>query len=426
MILSISLLVSPVAGSPVRAAAGDVDNGWAGSGTASIPTPVVGVDATYADVVALPGGKVLAAGLDTAVPRIIISRFLADGTPDPTCDGDGTYLDVSGRAANALAVKAMRDGRFVVFGIYDDLNNIPPSGLIARFTADCRPDPTFGDGGFLRVVRDQGVTFLDGELASNGSIVAAGSTVVGPASASDPGTRWLVAKFSSSGAPVTTFGDGGIWVSGASHMGVINGVSLDASGRVVFVAASLGSDTGPSRVVVGRLNKNGRLDRTFGRGGTFTDTAGGSLFPTDILTRADGSAVVSAVARPSGEPGSGFIVCVTSAGRPDRKCGRKGLRAVPGISGGDHYLSAITSDRAGRILVSGSIYVGGSFVSMTARFTARGAFDRTFGQSGVILRYSGFTIPRGITVQANGRILLAGGAVETGTQLKPSVSRLMG
>src|SRR5205823_4228888 len=134
---------------------------------------------------------------------------------------------------------------------------------LARFSANGAPDPSFGTNG--RVV--PALTNVNFELSSiivnaDGTFFVSGSRYTGAAEVP------FVAKFTSAGLPVATFGANGVASLDLLPMGVgISGSAIDGSGRILITSTT--PDAGPEHndLFVTRLTSAGAIDATFGAGG---------------------------------------------------------------------------------------------------------------------------------------------------------------
>lgn len=106
------------------------------------------------DVAIQPDGRILTAGCETGGdrPRFGLVRYLADGTPDPSFDGDGVQHEASfgsrfrGGCASSMALQ--RDGKIVLAGSAEK----PDRGgdlhfAVARYLPTGAMDPTFSRNG---------------------------------------------------------------------------------------------------------------------------------------------------------------------------------------------------------------------------------------------------------------------------------------
>jgi uncharacterized delta-60 repeat protein len=151
-------------------------------------------------------GKIVAAVGDSCCGSgrsddFVLDRYKADGSLDPTFDGDGkVFTDLGGRdLTHGVAIQP--DGKLVAVGFrYVDANRV--DSALARYRRDGRLDPTFdGDG---KLVTDFGASGGASSVAvqSDGKIVAAGAA----------GGNFAVARyvaFKCGGLPATIVGTTG-------------------------------------------------------------------------------------------------------------------------------------------------------------------------------------------------------------------------
>ncbi len=173
-----------------------------------------------------PGGKVVVAGAQK------IARFLGNGKPDPSFGEDGVVrvarpaggvFVLSGVAVDSL-------GRVVLVGLTRPLpTNSTPDPVISaatvmRFTAEGKPDPTFGTDGLLVTDLGLGAPAAAGGtyggpsvglrsvvIDSQNRIVVSGGYVTELAKCErSVNSRGFVARLTQSGALDPSFGAGGI------------------------------------------------------------------------------------------------------------------------------------------------------------------------------------------------------------------------
>src|SRR4051812_3926408 len=138
-------------------------------------------------------------------------------------------------------------------------------------------DQSFGTGG--KVVTDLGQSeFAGAALAQpDGRIVVAGSL---SDNRPDAGSRFLVARYSADGRLDPSFGSGGTTSVGFGVRAWANGAALQPDGKILLVGAggSAATENAGASVdfSVARLNPDGRLDTSFGQGGTVTTDLGGT------------------------------------------------------------------------------------------------------------------------------------------------------
>jgi uncharacterized delta-60 repeat protein len=112
-----------------------------------------------------------------------LARVNPDGSPDPTFGAGGKVLTADffgARTGGATDLALQPDGRIVAVGGAGSSDFNSTDFTVSRYNADGSPDPTFGSGGKLKT------NFFDGQdvamavaLQADGKIVAAGWAVVG-------------------------------------------------------------------------------------------------------------------------------------------------------------------------------------------------------------------------------------------------------
>jgi uncharacterized delta-60 repeat protein len=361
-------------------------------------------------------GKIVAVGSANQVhPGVIISvpgatvldfalaRYNADGSLDTSFDGDGkTTADIDGPveycSASSVAVQA--DGKIVVTGDYGNISN---SGLaVLRFRADGSLDASFdGDG---KVSTD-----LLWSRAGSGAVQTDGKiVVVGCDQVYDDVFLWhfvlAVTRFNADGSLDKSFdGDGRLTAVFGDAESMADGVAIQRDGRIVVAGEYAGGGVEAS-VALARLNANGSLDKSFDGDGKVIATVPMSRDSgSDVAIQPDGKIVVAG----SSYDGSGNALAVTRYS-PDGTLDKsfsgdgKAITAVDGIPG---QSVAIQAD--GKIVVAGQS--GGCFA--VVRYKANGILDTSFGSRGIVTTNfgSGYSLQLGVAIQADGKIVVAGG-----------------
>jgi uncharacterized delta-60 repeat protein len=222
---------------------GALDATFNGDGRATLN--VTAGDERVDDVVIQTDGKLVVAGtIDyfSNAARVVVVRFTAGGSPDPSFSGDGRTsknLTPSFDGAFGLAIQPS-DGKIVVVGQAGGGDH----GEIAllRYQANGALDSSFagGDGVALTNVTPRLDYADDVAIQSDGKIVAAGAVrYYGP----DP--RFLITRFSSTGALDPTFsGDGNVTTDFSSDRGGAYGVAIQGSDGKIVVAGASGASAG--------------------------------------------------------------------------------------------------------------------------------------------------------------------------------------
>ena len=122
---------------------GDLDTSWGGDGV--VVSTHTDASAAYA-IANYPDNRVLVVGpvTDSPTSRILVNRFLADGSADTSCNGTGEFVDTVNDAV-ASDVVVLSDGSFLVAGTIQ-INN-KGALFVAKFTSTCNLDGTFGTAG---------------------------------------------------------------------------------------------------------------------------------------------------------------------------------------------------------------------------------------------------------------------------------------
>lgn len=351
------------------------------------------------EVVALPDGRILVAfaehdeadsgGASFLLPpdqrtgRLVVIRLTADGRPDPTFGDNGEWSlprtvgsPTVPYYVDALAADA--DGRPVVVGPVG--GGLHPPTVVLRLTADGRPDPAFGDGGFR---------------------------VIPPPP--PPGA---------SVGQVAAFPDGRVMLAGSTVERLDNGRGL-------------------VRVWAVRLTADGQLDATFdGDGQRVVEFPGGDASASDIAVLPDGRAVLAGAVTVTDDPAhtvgrSAFAaVRLTAGGGLDPTYGDGGWAVA------DRTWEGLASDVTGRLLPDGSVQFGGLLASpdgafvLGGRLRPDGTTDRRYGRDGAFgARLAAdsasfwFPIESSAAVLPDGRVVAAV-ARTSGTDYTPRFARL--
>jgi uncharacterized delta-60 repeat protein len=274
---------------------------------------------------------------------------------DPTF-GDGGLVTIGfpGGIAGLMRVARQSDGKIVGVGATQE------ALLIARVNSDGTFDTSFAQTGVLQLpmgVATNGVLVGYGcAIQPDGKIVAA-ARVLGSYSGLTP--LEIVVRLLPDGTLDTSFAQTGMFI-GAKGTGA-QALALDSSGNVLV--GGFGK--------LDRLLPDGTRDTSFGTAGT----ASVMLNPIDLAIQSDGKIVAI---------GGRSIARFSSTGAVDTAFGTNGIITVPGVSYDQLYSLAIESD--GKILVGGAITPMGANNQdyWIGRFSATGAADTGFGTNGVV------------------------------------------
>jgi uncharacterized delta-60 repeat protein len=203
------------------------------------------------DVAVLSDGRILAAG-SVDGNGFAVWRYNSNGTLDTSFGGgDGVGTVNLPSAAFALALSVQPDGRIVLAGGADS-HDSPPSSVaaLARFDSNGNLDASFNGGTVITTLPGVGTSFSDIALQSDGAIVAAGFN-----RPSADMIDSLVSRFTSNGAPDSSFGTEGNVITDFPGEGGGGRVAIQSDGKIV----TAGSTTAGSQVsaLIARYLGNG-------------------------------------------------------------------------------------------------------------------------------------------------------------------------
>jgi uncharacterized delta-60 repeat protein len=274
---------------------GSLDTSFDGDGKVTTDMCPGGIDRAH-DVVIQPDGKIVVAGYacqGATGDDFALARYNTDGTLDGNFHGGfGTIFTDFFNGTDVINEVALQpDGKIVAVG-YATSNNIWDMAL-ARYTSDGYLDSSFsGDGKATE-------NFVNPSSNDSGNSVAIqpdGKIVVGGV-ATDPGYRFIVARFNANGSLDTSFdGDGYVIATFAGGgNGSAYGVALQADGKIVATGSWV-DYLNIHSFAVARYNLDGSPDSSFGDGGgvvTTFEMAGDTALTVAI--QADGKIVAGGV-----------------------------------------------------------------------------------------------------------------------------------
>jgi uncharacterized delta-60 repeat protein len=389
----------------LRAADGDLDPSFGVGGKVATN---LGFPAQAGTAIALDAdGRILVAGFtfdDTANIDFAVARYLPDGSLDLTFGVNGRVTtDFFGDfdLPNAMAIQT--DGKIVLAGSATRRGTVSDLAL-ARYNADGTLDSSFdGDGKVTTDIFGE----IGGDIAyavavqPDGRIVVAGSAL---------------ARYDPDGSPDQTFGLGGVLPS--SVFGEATGataLALQADGKILVagIFAQSGSATSDDWLVA-RFEPDGDPDVTFGSEGFVrTDFFGRGDVARALAVLPDGRIVAAGGAGDPEGPGAVFAAArYLEDGSPDVTFSGDG-RNTTNFPGFDELAFGLTVQGDGKIVLAGTAANPDFSLDFAlARYDANGEEDSTFGTSGLVTTdfFGGNDGARAVTVQADGKIIAAGGA----------------
>lgn len=240
-------------------------------------------------------------------------------------------------------------------------------------------DTSFGHGGVAYVAEQApyDTPTLGGAVTPDGKTL-----LVGPDPAAVDASHYRVTRLNADGSVDASFGRGGSFLGAATV--TINGQAVPT----YRAELSIGADGGGRAYV---LNDNGNVTRVTAAGALDTSYGDGGIAPLPdsftarrLLVRPDGTLLVAGTNLPDRPLTQALAVCkLTADGRLDASFGEDGIAGVVFRYRGqlqECEADALAVDATGRIVAAGG---GDSFLDV-ARFKADGSLDRSFAYGGAL------------------------------------------
>jgi uncharacterized delta-60 repeat protein len=215
-------------------------------------------------------------------------------------------------------------------------------------------------------------------------------------------------SFAGTGYVKTEFGD---FPSG------IRSVAIDSRGRIVAAGARCG-EFPDCDIALACYMPDGRLDRSFSDDGKVTTGFEQGAFANSLAIDSRGRIVVAGVAE--ADHPHFMLARYRPNGTLDPAFGSAGEAATDFPDGPD-WAEGVTIDSRGRIVAAGvSSLPGGGTAFALARYRPNGHLDPSFGDAGQVKTafpvglYDGEGISYSVAIDAQGRIVAAGGTTEAG------------
>jgi uncharacterized delta-60 repeat protein len=407
-----------------------------------VTTPITTITTTDANAyaVAIQDGKIVTAGLSysynssfTVLTSVFaLARYNTDGSLDPTFGSGGVVTTAIGHTDDtAQAVVIQTDGKIVAAGETDTSTSDTPAHQFAlvRYNTDGTLDTTFNPTGLVPGI----VTTPIGTDAGIFGLVLQGGKLVAVGVSDD---HFAVVRYNADGSLDTTFNSTGIVTTSIGVSDRANAVVIQSNKIVVAGDTSNGTDHDFALV---RYNTDGSLDTTFNPSGTVpgivtTDIAG--FDDVAYAVAIQGGKIVAAGETDQNRTLYVFAVIRYNAdGSLDTTFNPAGdVSGTPGIvmtAVGPYYAAARGMDiqANGRIVVAGYSSVNSSFLFDfgVVRYNTNGSLDSTFGTGGIVTTGigSGSALPRAVLIQPNGRIVVAGEAKPNGAEYDFAVVRYL-
>lgn len=390
-VLLAAVLTAVAASAPAAVSASSLDPGFGGGGvvTPALPAAAAAHAAGIVDLAQGEGTKVFGALRGLGETGYFGVAGLSGGeAPDPSFGGDG-YTDPLvlpwtgiNLEAEAEAVAVQPDGKVVVVGYSEEGIRDPTAfaPLLARYSADGSLDPTLAAGGIVgaRPHGTGGTRYHDVAVEPDGRILAAGGRNESSSGVGAP--AGLVAAYRPDGSLDTAFGESGRTVLKGKGYTSLRAIDLLAGGKVLVAGFR------NYRLLLARLDADGRLDKGFGGGdGEVTvDLDAHACCQTAALAAGPDGRIVVAALGGSGQKRRVFLARFLPSGRPDRSFGTDGVEATL-RSTRLTVLNGLAVEPDGSIVTVGRGALGRSSAGTFAAFRnlPSGPPDPSFGRQGL-------------------------------------------
>jgi uncharacterized delta-60 repeat protein len=392
---------------PASAAPGRLDGFFSADGK---QTAFPNGSTAYATAIDKQGRIVVAGYTLKTKSDIAIARFLPNGKPDKDFGGgDGRVTADLGGTDYAFDVALQADGKIVVAGERDKAGG--STFAVARFGIRGVLDKTFSKDGKAFV--SFGKTYQGANavaIGPNGNILVGGFTSNGTSS------RWAMARLSPKGVLDKSFSkDGKVTIDTSTTDEQIEDLLITPGGRIV---ASGYSEVGlVPRFSIAQFYTGGKLDTSFGHKGiNLIDVTKGSDIAYGMERQPDGKLVIVGFTDDAGA-GDWGIVRVGAKGRLDTTFGGGDGIVVTAFGPSYEYAYGVVVQANGKIVVVGRA-VRGNADFCVVRYKPRGGLDQTFGGEGKAFTdfFGGDDTARGVALQSNGKIVVAGEATSKGVR----------
>ena len=308
-----------------------------------------------------------------------------------TANGSGKIITDFGGTDYGFGMAMQIDGKMIMTGTSNG------DFALARYNQNGSLDTTFDTDG--KVTTDFGGYDggFDVAVQSDGKFFAVGNS----------DTRVVLAAYNGNGSLNTSFGTGGKVTTDLVDPHAPASIALQSDGKIL-VAGEINGDFALARYTV-----DGTLDTTFAGDGEVTADFGHDDGSSCVAVQSNGKILVAGSSW-LGNYAVFALVRYNSNGSLDAGFGTGGkvTTLFSEISGTDQcHGIAIQSD--GKILVTGAVDAADGDVAV-ARYNVDGTLDTTFSGDGKVATYLEGGLGFGVTVQSDGKILVAGYANQDG------------
>jgi len=405
VILAILIIPMNAIGQSNPPRVGDLDTSFSGDG--KVLTDFENRIDELTDVAIQADGKIVAVGTSRVLPTsatrdVALARYLPNGAPDTSFNGNGTVRTHFGGEESGPVVALQTDGKILV-ATRVSLINGKLFGILARYQSHGALDLNFGSGGWVALDLGTFTTVHSVVLQHDGKILVAGSSDV------NDDFQITVWRFRTNGALDKSFGGRG-WVT-TDFGNAAFAIAIQSDDKIVVAGARSrpsDNDLNTSDIALVRYLSNGDLDPTFSRDGRVSTDSGSSEGADAIAIQADGKIVVAGAME--GNPDTAFVARYLPNGNLDGAFGNRGRVVFAAAQLTE--ANALNLQPDDKILVLGN----GRDLSLVfhptlIRLKSDGDLDDAFGDGGIVRTNFGeglvFSRVRSVPIQPrDGRIVV--------------------
>jgi uncharacterized delta-60 repeat protein len=332
-------------------------------GTAGVVTLQLDEDSCLIRAIALqPDGKILLAGTKSGLLsgiNFLLVRFDTDGTPDTSFDVDGWTTTDFSHTNDARSIAVQPDGKIIVAGHANREFDVYESDFaVARYNGDGSLDTTFdGDGKLITRFRASALGYSVA-VQPDGKIVVGGDSRF---AANTGGADFSMIRYNSDGSLDSTFGTGGkVFTSINNRHSSARSLVLLPNGQILLGGEAVASNN-RTDFALARYNADGSLDTSFGVSGKVTTDFNGGLYDDigethSLAVQPNGKIILGGSIRQTQDNHDFALARYLPNGALDPSFGNGGKAITDFGSFGD-FISAVTLQPDGRIVVAGRSYI---------------------------------------------------------------------
>lgn len=335
------------------------------------------------------------------------------GNLDLSFNTTGIVVKDSGPLELFQDVKMQADDKIVAVGtVYDA--TYAASIVVSRFNTNGSYDNTFGTNGTFTYTLNYETGAYECYIKSNGQILVVGYTTDN----GGMGMAMLLLQLNSDGTLDNNFGTNGVtYFDISSREDIAYGLAVQSDDKIVICGTTVDTSGVDYKYVpmLARFNSNGTQDTNFGVNGL-------ALVPvnfaendfTAVRIQSDGKIVAAGHIANGLLWYSALVARFNSDGTPDNTFGTNGVVNKNINNVDDEFFDLELVENKGIILTGFSVTQSDLYFHLLAmKLDSTGTPDAAFGTNGVVvLGTESMNVGNALEIQADGKIIIAGGALE--------------